>query len=317
MGVQVIDLGPTEENLRQKAFQQGIDRAVSMGSKAFDSVRAAEKNKRQMAMQEQARADKVREADYNKQLQMAKAGIAPVGEEGPPTPEMAQLGQLAGQAQEQSKFQQMFKQAQLDKMKREGQKDVVKDKEELLTPVGEARTKDDAKKVKAGFEAKQEFDSMLDEMIQLRETQGGEMLNREAVGRGKQLSKQLLLKMKDMAKLGVLSKSDEDILNAIIPSDPLAFRGPLEMVSGQDSVMSQLKKLKSDSQAKFDAQVATRVKGGQAGSQQFIAQQKGQAQPFSPVQQAQAAPQLVEQYRQVPKEQRQSRLQQLRQKAGR
>lgn len=130
----------------------------------------------------------------------------------------------------------------------------------LKTPYGIANTEDDAKKLKEAHESKQNFDSKIQEMIDLRKEYGGEAFNREAVSRGKQLSKDLLLEYKNMAKLGVLSKSDEDIINAIIPADPLEFS--ISKVAGQDPILSNLEKFKSDSDKDFATRVQTRTRQG-------------------------------------------------------
>lgn len=132
----------------------------------------------------------------------------------------------------------------------------------LKTPFGLANTVDDAKQLKEGFESKKSFDSKIDEMIALREKYGAETLNREAVARGKQLSKDLLLEYKNMAKLGVLSAADEAIINAIIPDDPLAFQA--SSLVGQDPILQNLKKFKADKDKDFGARVATRTREGLA-----------------------------------------------------
>lgn len=133
----------------------------------------------------------------------------------------------------------------------------------LSTPFGTARTVDDAKKLKDGFEEKKLFDSKIQEMIDLREKHGGgATLNREDVARGKQLSKDLLLSYKNMAKLGVLSQSDENIINAIIPSDPLAYNSPLAAIQNQDPILNNLKKFKGDSDNDFKTRIKTRVREG-------------------------------------------------------
>ena len=135
----------------------------------------------------------------------------------------------------------------------------------LKTPYGLANTPEDAKQLKEAHESKQNFDSKIKEMIALREAKGGgASFDREAVARGKQLSKDLLLEYKNMAKLGVLSQSDEKIINAIIPEDPLAYRSPLEAISKQDSILSNLKKFQSDSEKDFANRVATRTRSGLA-----------------------------------------------------
>jgi hypothetical protein len=130
--------------------------------------------------------------------------------------------------------------------------------EERSTPYGVARTADDAKKLKEAGELKSKFDRMLDEMIDLRKTKGAETFDRESVGRGKQLSKDLLLAYKDLAKLGVLSQSDEAILNEIIPSDPLQWNAA--SLVGQDPTMVKLTKFKEDSNTDFQTRLETRLK---------------------------------------------------------
>lgn len=123
------------------------------------------------------------------------------------------------------------------------------------TNYGEARTRDDAKQIKAGAEMKEKFDRQLKELIELRKDKGVEYFDREAVTRGKQLSKDLLLTYKDMAKLGVLSQSDEKILNAIIPDDPLGQ----DMILGQDPILYKLEKFQGDANADFDSRLNNRL----------------------------------------------------------
>ena len=129
----------------------------------------------------------------------------------------------------------------------------------LTTPFGQALTKDDAKQLKSAYESKGKFDIRVKEMIELRQKhKGGTFFNREDVDRGKQLSKDLLLQYKDMAKLGVLSQADEKILNAIIPPDPLAY----DFIPGQDPIMNNLIKFQEDSNTDFKNRVSTRIKAG-------------------------------------------------------
>lgn len=129
--------------------------------------------------------------------------------------------------------------------------------EQLLVPgLGYALTADDAKKLKEAQETKKSFDRKLDELQQLRSEYGVEYMNREAVARGKQLSNSLLLDFKNLAKLGVLSQSDEKIINAIIPEDPLGQDYSL----GQDPILSGIRKLKGDVGSDFESTVASRMR---------------------------------------------------------
>lgn len=128
------------------------------------------------------------------------------------------------------------------------------------TPFGLANTTEDAKKIKDAYESKKIFDNKITEMIGLREKHGGgTVLNREDVARGRQLSKDLLLEYKNMAKLGVLSGADEAIINAIIPPDPLEYKSPLSSATGQDPVLNNLKKFKEDADFNFKTKIDTRI----------------------------------------------------------
>lgn len=154
--------------------------------------------------------------------------------------------------------------------RRDKKEDREKEKNEgLATPYGLANTVDDAKQLKEAHEAKKNFDNKIEQMIALRtENKGGALFDREAVARGKQLSKDLLLEYKNMAKLGVLSKSDEDIINAIIPADPLEYNSPVAAIQGQDPVLKKLTSFQSDSNKDFANRIQTRTRAGIAQTMQ-------------------------------------------------
>lgn len=150
-----------------------------------------------------------------------------------------------------------------------GQQKMIRDEKQtekdalLATPFGKANTADDAKQLKEGFESKKNFDNKIQQMIDLRKKHGGgALMNREDVQRGKQLSKDVLLEYKNMAKLGVLSKSDEDIINAIIPEDPLEYNSPLAAIQGQDPILNRLQKFQGDNNLDFETRVKTRTRDG-------------------------------------------------------
>lgn len=166
--------------------------------------------------------------------------------------DLAMKQQELGIRREDARIQRQQKADEKEAAKAEKQK-ILED--ELTTPYGRALSKQDAKDIKEAHISKQNFDNKLNEMIALREKFGGEVFNREAVGRGKQLSKDLLLEYKNMAKLGVLSQADTDIINAIIPDDPLAF----SMTPGQDPILYKMKKFKEDSDKDFQTRVNTKV----------------------------------------------------------
>jgi hypothetical protein len=139
------------------------------------------------------------------------------------------------------------------------------ERKERTTTFGVARTNDDAKNLKAAAEIKSNFDSKLQEMIDLRKKHGGgQILNRDDQARAKALSDDLLLAYKDLSKLGVMSKTDEAILRRIIPSDPLQYNSPLAAARGEDPTMNQMKKFKADTEADFQTRLKQRLEDGQA-----------------------------------------------------
>lgn len=149
--------------------------------------------------------------------------------------------------------------------------------EEFLT-----RTPDDAKIIKDAASTKEGFDRKLSELIDLRQKFGVEYMDRNAVARARQLSKDLLLAYKNMQKLGVLSQSDEAIINAILPSDPLGQ----DFAVGQDPILNNLQKFKEDAQADFESNLKNRIYKPTGQSQQISFEKGGQPQA------QQQAPQL-------------------------
>ncbi len=129
--------------------------------------------------------------------------------------------------------------------------------------IGYARTPNDVKSLTSAVEQKFKFDQTLDEMISLRQKHdGGALLNREDVDRGKQLSNDLLLIYKDLAKLGVLSVADEKILRSIIPEDPLAFHW--SGIAGQDPILHKMTKWKGDINSEYNTKLNTRLRPEEA-----------------------------------------------------
>ncbi|WP_374028337.1 hypothetical protein ACES2J_08370 [Bdellovibrio bacteriovorus] len=140
----------------------------------------------------------------------------------------------------------------------------------LETTFGTARTADDAKQLKAAAETKAKFDRQLQELIDLRKDKGVEYLDRDAVARAKQLSRDLLLGYKDLAKLGVLSQSDEAILNDIIPKDPLGQ----DWAPGQDPTLHKLEKFQGDVESDFNSRLDQRLRDPNNPQRQQIQQSK-------------------------------------------
>lgn len=121
--------------------------------------------------------------------------------------------------------------------------------------LGVAMTEMDAKDLKDASQMKAKLDAQIGEMIALRKKHGVEYMNREAVARGQQLSKDLLLTYKNLAKLGVLSQSDEAIVNAIIPADPLGQ----DWSPFGDSILSNLEKFKGDVNRDYEERLSLRL----------------------------------------------------------
>lgn len=144
----------------------------------------------------------------------------------------------------------------LEEMKRkaaeaEGAKDTI---------YGKARTADDAKKLKEASELKSKLDREISELITLRKEFGGEAINRDVVARAKQLSNSLLLTKKNLESLGVLSQSDRDIVDEIIPSDPTEYS--FSKLLGNDPILTKLEKFKSDTESDFQARLKNRILPG-------------------------------------------------------
>lgn len=160
----------------------------------------------------------------------------------------------------------LVRELQLQRLE-QGKRQAEEDEMELQVPgYGKAVTKADAKELKDAIVSKDAFDRKAQELIDLRKQYGGEVYNREAVARAKQLSNDLLLEYKNMQKLGVLSQSDKDIVDAIIPQDPLAFS--LSSVVGQDPILSKLQKFKEDAGAGFEKGLQTRLRNRSAQTAQ-------------------------------------------------
>jgi hypothetical protein len=154
-------------------------------------------------------------------------------------------------------------------MERELKKEdkAAEENKKLETIYGVARTEDDAKKIKEAGEQKAKLDSQISELITLRKEKGAELLNRDVVARAQQLSKDLLLTKKNLENLGVLSQSDRDIVDEIIPSDPTQFH--FSQMYGQDPTLTKLERFKDDTNRDFQERLKNRVRGYQPPPQEF------------------------------------------------
>jgi len=126
---------------------------------------------------------------------------------------------------------------------------------------GTARNEKEFLEISEGIIAKNTFDEQLDELIKLRKDLGTEFLDRKAVRRAQQIGYKLLIDYKKMAGLGVLSKADYDLLNKIIPADPLQVDIYEWWDKDLDPTLHQLEKLKKDADSDFQMQLGIRLEG--------------------------------------------------------
>lgn len=163
----------------------------------------------------------------------------------------------------ENKFkQESLKERRAERAHEKGLKDAEKE-EQLTTPFGKARTADDAKKLKDASEKKEKFDRIMQEMIDLRNKHnGGAMWNREDVARAKQLAGDAKIIYKDLANLGVLSASDNVLIDQVIPADPLEYN--ISGLARQDPTKKKLESFKSDVQKDFETTVRNRTREGTA-----------------------------------------------------
>jgi hypothetical protein len=140
--------------------------------------------------------------------------------------------------------------------------------EKLETPLGQAKTEQDAKDIKDATASYHNLKQGLQKMEDLRNKYGSEFLNRSAVAEGKNLSTDLLLEYKQLAKLGVLSKSDTDLLNKLIPEDPLQFEWTgstmKKLKTLSDTIDGKLKNF-ADSKAVDSRKATDRYSAGAGG----------------------------------------------------
>lgn len=105
--------------------------------------------------------------------------------------------------------------------------------------VGLALTEQDAKDVKTTKDSVDKMGSAVNKLIEIRKSIGsGTLFDRKTVAEAKQLATDVLLQYKNIAQLGVMSKSDQELLDRIIPEDPTRFE-----VTG--STLAQLEQLKN------------------------------------------------------------------------
>lgn len=91
----------------------------------------------------------------------------------------------------------------------------------------------------------------------LVEGKGTEFLNRGVVARQQARAAQLLIKLKDVGKLGALSGGDYNLLYDQVPRDPTELN--LSVIGFDDPVVTRLKQLKKDLTSQFQNDLGTLV----------------------------------------------------------
>jgi hypothetical protein len=86
-----------------------------------------------------------------------------------------------------------------------------------------ALTADAAKTLKEATKARNDVMDGVSKLKNMRAQYGSEFLNRNVVGRAKVIATDMLLKYKNIAQLGVMSDSDKELLDQLIPKDPTQF----------------------------------------------------------------------------------------------
>lgn len=143
----------------------------------------------------------------------------------------------------------------------EKQDEKTKELKKLMVPgIGVALTDQDAKDLKAGLEAKKQFDDRMAQLIALREQAGGgQVLDRTAVANAKRIASELRIAYKNLASLGVLSNTDYKLIDPVVPEDPTQFRDPVSALRGTDPTLDTMKSFLVDTNKDFGNKVKTRM----------------------------------------------------------
>lgn len=124
--------------------------------------------------------------------------------------------------------------------------------ERFIPGIGLAQTKEDREKIATGLEETAAFNRLINEAIKIREEEGGTLVSKNK-GRLEAIKTDLILKLKTINKLGVMSDSDKQMLEDIVP-DLTRFDTP-----GRSPVVDLLKYLQNESKAKVAKQLQLRV----------------------------------------------------------
>lgn len=139
----------------------------------------------------------------------------------------------------------------------------IKDQRDRFVPgLGTAYTIPDAKMLKNMQVDIDEMNQKVDEIINLRKTKGAEKWDTDSVKKAQQLAADLKLKYKgvDWAGLGVLAGPDMEILETIIPGNPLEWNlNTVTFGLFKDSTLSKLEEFKSQINNRYNNAIRTRI----------------------------------------------------------
>jgi|GEM_PF-2484590 len=214
------------ENTALNIINKAIDDDVKLQMKRIDKATGELSNEKDyLSLVKQATTDRVTQELMLKTIgiEATENKIKIYGENAKTKQAQGQVQQLLGgleQKKQQYEQEAMKRLVDMGKAQAEMAATQTGAPENMIPGVGRALTKDDALKAKDINESSMNFLKTLNDAIALREEFGSEVLNRDAVARGKSLGADLLLQVKALGQLGALSKSDiEDVINPLIPSD--------------------------------------------------------------------------------------------------
>lgn len=136
-----------------------------------------------------------------------------------------------------------------------------KDRERYVQGLGFAKDAKAADDISASKEAYDTSVRLIDQIIDGRKKEGGGIgaaYTKLQQGR----AAELILKFKDLAKLGALNEGDYDLLYSIIPKDPSEFnRADLPVVGGLmgDPIIAQMDRLKGELKSKYQGKLKTLI----------------------------------------------------------
>lgn len=148
------------------------------------------------------------------------------------------------------------------------------DRERYVKGLGFAKDKQAADDLTEAQSAQQEGIKLIDEIINAREKgeeggKGAEVMSAAFISNQQRRAASLLIKFKDIAKLGALNESDYAVLYKMVPKDPTAFtRANIPIIGGafEDPIVAQLKGLKDEFTNKYKNKIKTLIEPTQGAT---------------------------------------------------